>query len=165
MQELLNIYKVCCQAAFGGLIDLEYVPTDYIDEFPHGFELQNQMEIKEPIVLKPDLTWLKVSCYPESIKFDEKSRDNKQGEYIQTIISGYFPSKSNDIRRLYDRLRRVPVVLKFITTDKDTLIVGSKKTPLNFDLQNVRGEKIKDGHRFSFSFSGKTEYLAFIYNP
>lgn len=164
MQELISLSQHCCQSAFGGVVELEYLPTSYIQSEPDDYELLNANSINTPIVPINGQDWLSLMVYPESVGFKEKMTLNKQGNLINTSIKGEFPSKSNTVRRLFDRMKNHRFVLKMKMQDGSTLVIGTKASPFTFIPGNVIGNKIPDGYKYAFEFKGKTRHFAYTYN-
>lgn len=164
MQELLDIKTQCGQLAFGGTVTLEYLPINLINTFPSDYELQDATEITEPIVPVSGAAWKKVMVYPQSVRFREKTDMDKQGKTVNSKFTADFPSSSNDVRRLFDRLGNHRFILKWENSNDDTFIVGSPMYPLRFEASITSAKKIKDGTQYSFSFEGISKYFAFLYN-
>lgn len=172
-QNLKSISECCNQAAFGGLIDLQYAPVDWIDSFPPNPELLVNNIINTAITLIAGKDWLSMGLLPESLDFKQTSKSTNQGNRHQMILSGEIPflektkfGISNSLRRrTFEQMERRRFVIKITDTNGVVWILGDIQSPLEFISTEDIKKEIKGGHVLPFQFTGQHAYKIYEYEP
>lgn len=143
----------------GGLVGFKFVHCSAVDSWPGIFN----SKVSQALLLKPGFEWLTGYSTPETLNFDEPSKETQNGPYYEKIVSGFVPGDKEELLALMEQMDGRMFILIIKDTNGQDRLIGSHGDFLTFYSTYNSGSTRQDQKGYNFKFTGSAIFRAPVY--
>lgn len=122
-----NINKPDNPENLGGLERFWFAPVSYFYSISDAID-----GIIQSVVFNTGKIWLECYCTAETIKFSELKKQDDNGDYFETKLSGWVPKDSPELLSQLIDMDQYQYIVKYKDNNGNYKLVGTMEEPINF---------------------------------
>ena len=163
MSQLIGLGEYCGQTNFSGLLEIEYVPTEWVDHSTYEYIVNSSFNWQYEIQFVQG-SWLKAYALPTSKIWEENQQRNNQGPFYDQSVQAVIPKLKPSVSGEFDKMPQYRYLLRLTDRNNTKWILGTLENPFEFSSNGSVGG---DGslNNYSISFRSQTPKKAAGFDP
>lgn len=160
MPTLTSISEFCSESNLSGLVEIEYVPTAWIDAAAYEYIISNSNNWQYDLIFTTG-DWMTAGLLQDPRKkvWNENQRNSNQGPTYEQSVSGNTPKMKPAVNLQFQEMANYRYILRLTDLNNQTWIIGTLDEPFTFSASATLGNN-GSTNQYTISFESSTSKRA-----